>query len=273
MPKLICPVCSAELERCPQIFRCSGGHCYDISKYNYVNLLMSNRSSDKRHGDDKLMVRARKSFLEKDHYLFLRDEMCRLAAEFCPEKVDMLDAGCGEGWYSCGIKKALERSGKSCNAAGVDISKNALSYAGRRDPYIDWIVASVSSLPLMDSSCNLLLNVFAPHDDAQFRRVLRAGGLLLKVMPMENHLLGLKRAVYDMPYVNPPAEYVPEGFELLKKVELKQQLHLDTTEDILNLFMMTPYYYKTGRNDQKKLESLSSLDTELEFALFLLRRV
>lgn len=273
MPKLVCPVCSADLDRYPHFFRCSRGHCYDISKYNYVNLLMSNRSSDKRHGDDKLMVRARKNFLENNHYLFLRDEMCRLAAEFCPGEVDMLDVGCGEGWYSCGIKKSLERSDRICRAVGLDISKNALAYAGRRDPDIDWIVASVSSLPLEDSSCDLLLNVFAPHDNTQFHRVLRTGGLLIKVMPMEKHLLGLKRAVYDKPYINPPAEYAPEGFELLKKLELTRQLRLDSTEDILNLFMMTPYYYKTGRDDQKKLENISSLETELEFALFLLRKV
>lgn len=272
MPDLKCPVCSGTLERAERSLRCGKGHCYDIAKQNYVNLLMSNKSSDKRHGDDKLMVRARQEFLDRGYYLFLREEMCRLAAEYCPEKVDMLDAGCGEGWYSSAVKSALEAAGKSCSGVGVDISKNALMFAGRRDASLAWAVASVSALPVADESCGLVLNVFAPNDDGEFRRVLRPGGLLMKVMPMENHLLGLKKAVYDKPYVNPPADYAPEGFSLVERRELKRMLHLESGEDIRNLFMMTPYYYKTGREDQAKLETLESLDTEAEFALVLLRR-
>lgn len=273
MPKLKCPVCGLGLEREGRSLRCGGGHCYDIAKQNYVNLLMSNKSSDKRHGDDKLMVRSRQDFLEKNYYLFLREEMCRLAAEYCPERVDMLDAGCGEGWYTCALKAALESSGKACSAVGVDISKNALMFAGRREPGIDWAVASVSSLPVADESCDLLVSVFAPNDDGEFRRVLRPGGLLMKVMPTEGHLLGLKKAVYDKPYVNPPAVYEPEGFEPVCRRELSRMIHLGSGEDIRNLFMMTPYYYKTGREDQAKLAKLESLDTGAEFALVLLRRI
>jgi len=273
MPKLKCPVCSMPLERHERSLRCGSGHCYDIAKQNYVNLLMSNKSSDKRHGDDKLMVKARQDFLEKNYYLFLREEMCRLAVKYCPERVDMLDAGCGEGWYTCALKAALEAEGKLCSAVGVDISKNALMFAGRRDPEISWAVASVASLPVEDGSCDLLVSVFAPNDDAEFRRVLRPGGLLMKVMPRENHLLGLKRAVYDKPYVNPPAVYEPEGFELVELSAPGQMIHLSCGEDIRNLFMMTPYYYKTGREDQAKLDRLESLDTEAEFAIALLRRI
>ncbi len=273
MPVLKCPVCSGALERSERSLRCAGGHCYDIAKQNYVNLLMSNKSSDKRHGDDKLMVRARQDFLEKNYYLFLREEMCRLAEEYCPERVDMLDAGCGEGWYTCALKAVLEKSGRACSAVGVDISKNALMFAGRRDPGIDWAVASVSSLPVGDCSCDLVVSVFAPNDDGEFRRVLRPGGLLMKVMPRENHLLGLKRAVYDKPYTNPPAVYEPEGFEPVCRREPGQMIHPGSGEDIRNLFMMTPYYYKTGREDQAKLDTLESLDTEAEFAIVLLRRI
>lgn len=272
MPVLKCPVCSGDLERSGRSLRCAGGHCYDIAKQNYVNLLMSNKSSDKRHGDDKLMVRARQDFLEKNHYLFLREEMCRVAAQHCSGSVDLLDAGCGEGWYTCALKAELDKGG-DCSAVGVDISKNALMYAGRRDPGIAWAVASVASLPVGDESCDLVVSVFAPNDEAEFHRVLRPGGLLMKVMPMENHLLGLKKAVYDKPYANPPAVYEPEGFEIVCRRELRQMIHLRSGQEIRDLFMMTPYYYKTGREDQAKLETLERLDTEAEFALVLLRRI
>lgn len=273
MPELKCPVCGACLKRADRSFRCEKGHSYDIAKQNYVNLLMSNRSSSKRHGDDKLMVRARKEFLEKGYYLFLRDEICRLAVQHCEENVDFLDAGCGEGWYTSAVKEALEKSGKRCSAVGVDISKEALAAAGKRDKSLSLAVASINALPVADGSCSLLLNVFAPNDDAEFRRVLKKGGILIKVMPLESHLFGLKKAVYDEPYLNGAAEYSPEGFEMVCRSEKRKMICLESNEDIQNLFMMTPYYYKTGKSDQEKLLSLNKLETEEDFAVCVLRRV
>ncbi len=273
MPALKCPVCGGALERVERIFRCEKGHSYDLAKQNYVNLLMSNKSSAKRHGDDKLMVRARKDFLDKGYYLFLRDEICRLAVEHCSDSVEFLDAGCGEGWYTSAVKEALVSAGKSCAALGVDISKEALIAAGKRDKSLSLAVASINSLPVMDGSCDLVLNVFAPSDDAEFRRVLKKGGLLIKAMPLESHLFGLKRAVYDEPYLNGPAVYAPEGFEEVCRSEVRRMLRLESGEDIRNLFMMTPYYYKTGKDDQEKLNRLSFLETEADFAVCVLRRV
>lgn len=273
MPALKCPVCGGVLSLTGRTYRCEKGHSFDLAKQNYVNLLMSNKSSSKRHGDDKLMVKARKDFLEKDYYLFLRDEICRLASLYCGESVDFLDAGCGEGWYTSAVKSALESAGKGCSALGVDISKEALMAAGRRDKSIVWAVASVNSLPVPDDSCDLLLNVFAPTDDGEYLRVLRKGGVLIKAMPLETHLFGLKKAVYDKPYLNGPAEYAPEGFEEVCRSEKREMLTIGSNEDIQNLFMMTPYYYKTGREDQAKLLSLDSLETEAHFAICVLRKI
>lgn len=273
MPELKCPVCGAALAREEKSFRCGKGHSYDIAKQNYVNLLMSNRSSSKRHGDDKLMVKARKDFLDKGWYLFLRDEICRLAVEYCGEEVEFLDAGCGEGWYTSAVKAALEKAGKSCSALGVDISKEALAAAGKRDKSLSLAVASINSLPVADEKCSLLLNVFAPHDDGEFRRVLKKGGILIKVMPLETHLFGLKKAVYDEPYLNGEAVYAPEGFESVCRSEKRKMICLESSEDIQNLFMMTPYYYKTGKNDQEKLRCLTYLETEADFAVCVLRKL
>lgn len=273
MPKLRCPVCGGELSLEGRAYRCEKGHSYDVAKQNYVNLLMSNRSSAKRHGDDKLMVKARKDFLEKDYYLFLREEICRLALSCRKEgTVDFLDAGCGEGWYTSALREALEQSG-GCSCLGVDISKEALMAAGRRDKSALWAVGSINSLPVGDESCDIILNVFAPHDDGEFRRVLRPGGIVIKVMPLETHLWGLKKAVYAKPYLNGPAEYAPEGFEPVCRSEKRAMLRLESAEDIQNLFMMTPYYYKTGREDQEKLRALDFLETEADFAICVLRKL
>lgn len=59
MPELTCPVCGGVLHREERSLRCGAGHCYDIARQGYVNLLRSNQSKSKRHGDDKRMVAAR----------------------------------------------------------------------------------------------------------------------------------------------------------------------------------------------------------------------
>jgi len=268
MPAFRCPVCGGELTLQEKSYLCPNGHCHDRAKHGYVNLLMSNRPSDKRHGDDKLMVQSRKSFLDKGYYLPLREELCRLAAAYCPPNAHVLDVGCGEGWYTSALRHALPGS----RVCGVDISRQALIEAARRDKELSLAVASINALPVMDESCDLLLNVFAPNDDREFARVLKRGGYLMKAVPLERHLFGLKSAVYEKPYLNPPAVYEPEGFTPVLLREISYTLTLENNADINALFMMTPYYYKTGRQDQEKLKTLNRLETEVCFGLFLLKK-
>ena len=273
MPTLTCPVCGGVLTKEERRLCCDKRHSFDLAKQGYVNLLMNQRSSAKRHGDDKAMVLSRQSFLEKGYYAPLRDELCRLALAHTAGDVELLDVGCGEGWYTAGVKAALEEGGRSCRACGLDISKDALILCAKRRADIELVVGSVNALPLLDGSCTLLLNVFAPHDDGEFHRVLAPGGLYLKVVPLEEHLMELKAAVYDRPYENPPPAYAPAGFEQLAFETLRYDIALDDPEDIQALFMMTPYYYKTGRRDQEKLRVLTHLRTRIAFGIYVLRCV
>lgn len=272
MLNFCCPVCGGVLERSERSLRCADGHCYDLAKQNYVNLLMRNQSASKRHGDDKLMVAARQEFLDAGWYDGLRDALCALAVKYCGGAVNLLDVGCGEGYYTAAVRTALDTAGKSCSAGGIDISKTALIAAARRDAALSLAVASVNRLPVGDESIDLLMNVFAPNDDAEFLRVLRSGGVLLKAVPRERHLFGLKAAVYEKPYLNPPPAYAPAGFTLLERMDVDWRITVTPRQQIENLFMMTPYYYKTGAADQARLQALDELETELEFAVFALRK-
>ena len=76
----ICPACGAALERDPHVFRCVNGHCFDIAKEGYVNLLPANRRHSSMPGDDREMVNARTSFLNGGWYAPLRDRLCDAAA-------------------------------------------------------------------------------------------------------------------------------------------------------------------------------------------------
>lgn len=87
---------------------------------------------------------------------------------------------------------------------------------------------------------------------------------MIRALPMEQHLLGLKQAVYDTPLLNPPPVTQIEGFRLLHSQPVQYSITLNHTQDIWNLFTMTPYYYKTGKADQEKLKALDTLTTQVE---------
>lgn len=268
----ICPVCGAGLSEEEKLYKCPKGHSFDKSKFGYVNLLMSQSSSAKRHGDDRAMVRARRDFLSKGYYGFLLDELCRTAEKYFPSGSVILDAGCGECYYSSGILSRMSEKGIDLTFAGIDISKDALEFASKRKSGIKTAVAGVFGLPLAGGSLDGVLNIFSPEAFEEYRRVLRPGGVLIRVTPLEKHLFSLKSAIYDKPYLNEVPDDGIGGFELAEKICIRRNILLGSNEDVKNLFHMTPYFYKTGRDDQLKLESLEAFETEAEFGIGIYRK-
>lgn len=261
-----CPVCKGVLEKREKSLFCPNGHCYDISKYGYVNLLMSNQSSAKRHGDDRLMVEARRDFLDAGYYAPIRDALLEMALPCLQDGSRVLDAGCGEGWYTAALYNRAKAGGLHIAVACSDISKDALRYAARRLPGAEHAVSSSAHLPVADGGCDMLLNLFSPLEAAEFRRVLHPGGSLIRAVVLPKHLWGLKAAVYDVPYENDEPETELEGFELSGRVDIRTRIRVEG-RDVKRLFSMTPYYYKTSAADQAKLDALESIDTKLEVCL------
>lgn len=251
----LCPVCKSKLFALASQLKCLKGHSFDIAKQGYVNLLLDN-SQNKRHGDDKLMVKSRTDFLEAGYYDPLRNAL----SEIIGTGNTVLDAGCGEGYYT-------QRFAENNTVCGIDISKDALKVASRRCENVSFAVASISNIPLNDCSQDVVVNIFAPDSPDEFNRVLNGNGRLIIVVPMERHLYALKSAIYDEPYLNPQVEFNRDGYELLSKRELKYSITIENSEDIISLFKMTPYYYKTGKSDQEKLTKLNNLTTEIEFCI------
>lgn len=271
MTVLRCPVCGKPLTGLEKVWVCENRHSFDIAKQGYVNLFLHG-GSGKRHGDDKRMVLARRDFLDKGYYDPLSRRIARLCCAYAGDEVLLLDAGCGEGKYTCDALNALRSAGKSAAAVGVDISRDALIYAAKRDRSLTLAVASSAALPLMDESADIVLNIFSPFAKEEFRRVLKPGGVLIRAWPLEKHLWELKALVYDKPYPNAPAEAECEGFSPPETEALRYSVRLDSPEEIRALFEMTPYYYKTSREDQQKAANASSLTVSLEFGVGVYRK-
>ena len=210
MVNLRCPVCAGALEKRAGAYLCPKNHSFDIAKSGYVNLLLN--SSQGHHGDDKLMVRARRDFLDKGYYDRFIAAVADAAAEFTPPEATVLDAGCGEGIYSLAVLRAIEKAGKHGELLGVDISKTALQYASKRSPDFTLCVASCAHLPVEDGSVDEVLNIFSPFVPEEFARVLKPGGTFCGCFYVSGECRRtdrlIKKLYEPMKFFTPPYETV-----------------------------------------------------------------
>ena len=258
--KWLCPVCGGILTPDGGSYRCDEGHCYDIAKSGYVNLIRSNKSL---HGDDRDMIRARNRFLDCGYYAPLRDALCEVLRETLAgtEAPVCLDAGCGECYYTAAMHNAV-----GGEMLGIDLSRDALIIGEKRRAELELAVASVNALPLGDGVTDAVISVFAPLCADEVHRVLRQDGSLIRVIPLARHLWGMKEVLYEHPYENAEERDAPEGFLSLGMRRVEYTAEIDG-EHIGDLFSMTPYFYRTDRAGREKLAALASLSTELAFGI------
>lgn len=260
MSIFVCPVCSEKLNVSGKSYVCPKKHCFDIAKSGYLNLLTGKQGAV--HGDNKFMLHARRDFLEKGYYSPLRDAVCRTVSEYTKNDSILLDAGCGEGYYTSAVK-----SNTDIEMYGIDISKDAVEMAAKRYKNIRFLVASVFHIPVQTASCDILLTMFAPYCQEEYSRVLKSDGTMIMVIPSKNHLWELKKAVYDTPYMNEVKPYELNGFRHIGTERVNFTMKIDNATDIQSLFSMTPYYYRTGKTEQKRLNSLEYLETQADFEI------
>lgn len=255
-------------ERC---CRCENGHSFDIAKEGYVNLLPANRQHSKAPGDDKEMAAARTRFLEGGWYEPLREKLCNLVEELAPLAPVLLDAGCGEGWYTQALAQAA--AAKGGRTAGIDLSKPSVKRAARRCPAGEFAVGTVYHLPVAENSVDMLVNCFSPLAAEEFARVVRPGGFFLYVVPGPRHLWELKEVLYEAPYENEERREEYPGFRWRDAAAVETVFTLPDGEAVRDLFHMTPYFWKTPRAGAARLAELEKLTVTAQFRVHILNRI
>ena len=270
-----CPLCGAPLDREEQRWSCPNRHSFDKAAAGYVHLLPANKKHSQDPGDDKAMVAARSAFLEKGWYAPLRGALCQAVAEYAANFPDpvLVDSGCGEGYYTAGLFQALSAAELSPQIAGVDLSKAALRRAAKRLPEGEFAVASAYHLPLPDKSADVLVDIFSPLAAGEFARVLRPYGLFCYAVPSARHLWEMKEVLYSNPYENPVKREDYPGFLWRNVRKIRYTVDFDSSADIMALFGMTPYAWKTPREGVRRLESLDRLSCQIGFDLHLYQKI
>lgn len=257
-----CPVCGEDMYPEEKALKCKNGHSFDCAKEGYVNLLTSSHKSGDLTGDNKSMALCRQSFLNKGYFSCLSSFLSKYINEKCQKESVILDICCGEGYYSSEVLKSRELS-----LYGFDLSKSMVRLAAKRKLPASFFVANISKIPMKSHSIDLAFHLFAPFHEKEFSRVLKKDGVILTVVPGENHLFELKCKIYEKPYKNDEKLPQTESLKLKRTYKVKDTVRLTSSSDIESLFMMTPYYYRTSQKDRDKIKSLDFLEVTVEFVI------
>ena len=186
-----CPICQESMTLVESSLKCSNRHSFDLAKFGYVNLAPQIKQSANY---DKENFQNRQQILEAGFYQNILKGISDILATK-PSAKTVLDIGCGEGFYS----RKLQESHSDKTFYAFDISKDSVQIAAKSEANwaVNWFVGDLARLPIKDASMDILLDIFSPANYGEFRRVLSQNGILIKVIPTENHLKEIRQMVQD----------------------------------------------------------------------------
>ena len=252
---LRCPVCGAAFSQIGASLVCQNGHTFDPSRKGYVHFAPNAAPSQY----DRDLFEARRRILEAGFYDTVVDAI-RTAVPKEPEVV--LDAGCGDGTFT----KRLQ--GKT--TVGIDLSKDAILLAARGGGPILWTVGDLTRLPVADASADVVLNLFSPAHYAEFTRVLKPDGVLLKLVPQKGYLREIRALMGDRlqkeGYSNEAVvSHLSERFRIEDRVRVTYTRPL-SEEQAKDFIRMTPLTFGVSR-DALDASALSEITIDVELLI------
>lgn len=256
-----CPICQQALMLENNRFLCSNNHSFDRAKEGYVNLLPVQFKHSKEPGDNKAMVNARREFLEQGYYQPLINRLTTIYQSLAEPSANVLDAGCGEGYYTHQHKTPLN------TVYGIDIAKEAVKKAAKKYPESHFSVGTLSHLPFSEHFFDWIISIYAPILEQEFTRVLKAGGFLVTVTPAKRHLAELKQQIYQQANEHDEERNPIAELTLMSQENLSYAMQLKTGKDLLNLLSMTPFAFKASEEVKQQLAQMNDFTCQADFLI------
>ncbi|VAW91443.1 Ribosomal RNA large subunit methyltransferase A [hydrothermal vent metagenome] len=279
---LACPLDGEALLLNERQLICKNGHSFDVARQGYVNLLPVQQKRSKDPGDSKEMVLARSQFLNTGVYAPIANKLAETVNELTGETGEdsersLLDAGCGEGYYTDVVYRYLQKQnpGKLFSVVGLDISKPAVHEAAKRNKDIAWIVGTNRQPPLLENSVDIILCVFGFQSFEGFQKILKTGGKIILIEPGPDHLTELREIIYTEVKKTEPMDlsHLEETRLVLEDIQhLKFSTGLIKKESIKDLLLMTPHFFRANNEGRETALNLAEINLSVDVVIRVLQK-
>ena len=82
----------------------------------------------------------------------------------------------------------------------------------------------------------------------------------------------MKDAIYEEIHLNDERADLPQKLTFIEKINVSYKASINSNEDILRLFGMTPYRFRTSGKSMDLLKSLNSLEVEVNVDFYVYRK-
>ncbi|WKD60868.1 23S rRNA (guanine(748)-N(1))-methyltransferase [Corynebacterium ciconiae DSM 44920] len=170
------------------------GRSYEVCADGFVTLAACETLA--HDGDDAQMVADRETFLSQGHYAPFVEAVTQgvhdalddagVGNDIAPA---LCEIGAGTGYYLSHTLDAVDDS----RGVGIDVSYPAVQKLTTSHSRVGAVVAdALERLPLRDECIHALTVIFAPHNSAEFARVLAPGGSVVVLNAESGHLRELR---------------------------------------------------------------------------------
>jgi 23S rRNA (guanine745-N1)-methyltransferase len=238
----ICPICHSNMSviECKSLI-CENNHTFDFTKQGYLNLTTH---SMKTKYSKELFEARRNLITEIGFFNPLIMEITNIINNhngINSNELFVLDTGCGEGSHLSNICDAVT---KTTIGVGIDLAKEGIMVASKNYSKQIWTVADLASTPFKDQQFDVILNILSPSNYAEFNRLLKNDGLVIKIVPQSGYLKELREAFFEKSqketYSNEETvELFSGNFQLIKSTRISYTMTLEKSS-LQSLIKMTP---------------------------------
>lgn len=243
-----CPICMADMKIVDlKSLICTNNHTFDVTKQGYINLL--NSSSKTKY--NKKLFESRKSIVDSGLFVPLHERISQLIANGVggEERINILDAGCGEGSHLAYIKDNIDKKlSTDVLGVGIDIAKEGIVVAARNHMDFLWAVGDLAKTPFQEKCFDIVLNILSPANYGEFKRLLKDNSMVVKIIPQRKYLKELREIILEESreesreesYNNESiVKKFKENFRIMERHPLSYIFPLDKSL-IPELILMTP---------------------------------
>jgi len=224
---LKCPICDGKFHILGSSLRCKSGHTFDLSSKGSLNLLYPPKKPGRVYSAE--LWANREAVFTSGFFELLIKEVTDIIANSALSNFIIADLGCGEGSF---LREIAKRTGAAASI-GIDISKEAINRAVSKPAFpAMWLVSNVAALPLADNSVDVAITMLSPSNYAECRRVVKNGGLIIKILPGKNYLTEIREALFEGEQT--------ESFDNTETTALFKEIFGDVSEKNISYSFETP---------------------------------